>query len=178
MGYLTWRLRLTYEKINWNLIRELPAITKLLFQSNFENRRKITELMRKTISPILGFIGITCVGIFTPIKFFLKFKGENSRLLNALASIGFTSQNIYYFFKFTLPESFDIKSKKTNASKLLFSLGLASNATNMALPFIELIPNDKVRNLLSETALGLNKLFFSIRRNFLGNRWLEINKEE
>lgn len=175
LNSIWWRLRLCFEKINWKTFKILPTRIKELFSGKANEMQEACEDIKNLVMPFLGWIGVVSIGIFTPIKSGLKFKEHDNKLVNSLASLGFASQNIYYFFKFTLPEYFDIKSKRSNNSKLLFSLGLVSNITNALLPLLELIPHDKSRNLLTETAQGLNRLFFSIRRNILGNNWLEKN---
>ena len=130
---------------------------------------------------LLASIGSVSIGVFTPIKIFLNLIDKENRIVNSLGACGKSAINLLYFFKFSLEFLWKGIIKKDKSCHAIFGLGAASNALNVALPLVELLPKED--NCLStfsriwkSLASNLSLLFWGLRRNYLGNQWLEKNK--
>lgn len=177
-----WKIRFALEKIQWNKIKLIPANIQQLFDPKIQtqDKDKITKMIGEIIAPIFGWIGTVCIGIFTPIKAGLKFFNIESKVINCLTYIGKAAINIPYFFKFTLPmfwKGLITKDKKFHAA---FAVGTASNILNIGLPVIELLPTDSqvaetFSKIYKSLAGNLAMLFFPLRRNSLGEDWINTH---
>lgn len=178
---LWWRIRLFSTEINLNEIRKsLTKDLKYILSSDLEEREEARKSIVNCFPQFLGLLGFFTIGLFTPIKSWLKLKGEDNKLINCLNSLGVTTQHIAYLFKFTLPAHFRSLDLEPKDSSILATLGFAANTMNIALPLVEALPIEnegliKVQNLYRELASGFTMAFFSKRRNIMGRRWLEMN---
>lgn len=180
-----WKIRFALGKIKWEDFKLIPKMIGRLFKSNvnMSDKDRATKSIGETLAPICGWIGTACIGIFNPTKACLKFFDKESKFVNCLAYIGKAAMNLPYFFKFTLPflwKGFATKDKRCHA---IFGVGAAANVMNTVLPLIELSPKgscslNKFSEIYKSLAGNLSSLFFALRRNFLGNDWLENNSEK
>ena len=171
-----WRIRLCFEKVTWKELKILPLYIKELFHKDLHSRKRAREEVKNIATPILGLIGSFCTGLITPIKAWNKFKGNENKWIDALADGGISSQQAYYFYRFTLEELFNAQDNNNKNNWFLFGLGLATNIMNIALPAIDLLSmNNTAKTLWKELAQGLNRTFFSSRRHIKGREWLEAN---
>ncbi len=111
-------------------------------------------------------------------KIFLNLIDKGNRIINSLGACGKSVINLLYFFKFTLEFLWKGIIKKDKSCHALFGLGTIANALNIALPAIELLPKendfvDKFSKIWKSLASNLSLLFWGLRRNKLGNEWLE-----
>ena len=159
---LWWRARLFSTKIDWNSVCELPEHFKDLCNGDLVDKNIAVGKIDDTVSSILGMIGFAAMGIFQPIKSWNKFKGIENRIIDGLANIGLATQNVAYFFRFTVPQLL-------NKNKEMFVLGAAGNVMNAGLPVIDILQNNKkVTAIYKKLTQGLTMAFFSRRRKLMG----------
>lgn len=178
---LYWKLRFVMDKINLTNLKLIPAYIKDIINPNVDTKEKenATKNIVDFSMSFLASIGSACIGIFTPIKIFLNLIDKENKIINSLGACGKSVINLLYFFKFTLEWFWKGIIKKDKSCHALFGLGATSNALNLALPAIELLPKeengflDKFSRLWKSLASNLSLLFWGIRRNKLGNEWIE-----
>ena len=131
-------------------------------------------------------VGFVMMSVGTSLKSVLKLKNIESRIVNCLTAIGQATQNIIYYFRFTLTAKNKAEEMQEqnqpqeliNQHKVLHKLGAASNLANITLPVVELV---SIKNgwmnigrvVIKELADGLNDIFFSRRRGIVGSQWLQ-----
>ncbi len=174
---LYWRGRPASIKLDFDSLKyKLRINLQLLFDRDPNFRHKARNKIIEILSPILGLVGFSCIGLFVPIRSWNYLKGTKKNIINSLASTGNATQHIYYLFKFTLTNLFDYQIKKSKDNLILFSVGAIGNFFNITQPIVDLLPiSEKVKALWQETAQGFGLTFFGIRRNILGRKWLESN---
>ena len=178
---LYWKLRFIMDKVDFKNLKLLPSMVRDLFNSNLsiKEKAKVTDDAVKIMKSFLASIGSICIGVFTPIKVFLNIIDKENRIINSLGAVGKAAINILYFFYFTLPFLWKGNIKKDKDCHALFGLGTTANALNLALPAIELLPKeensflDKSSRAWKSLASNSALLFWGMRRNKLGNEWLE-----
>lgn len=175
---LWWRVRLCSEKIVWrDFNRKFFRKIKDLINPDINKRKLATKEIKMIITPFLGIIGTFMMGVFTPIKSFLRLRGIESKPINFFSEMGVLSQHLIYLFKFSLPQLWETQEKDKANDKMLAFTGLCANTLNIALPVIELLPSNetflgKFQKLHRELATGFTAAFFSTRRYLLGREKL------
>ena len=103
--------------------------------------------------------------------------GNENKWIDAVADGGLLSQHAYYAVGFTLDELFKAQKTENKNSWYLAGVGAAANTMNMCLPLVDILPfGGKTKTLWKELAQGLARIFFSSRRNIMGDEWLENDK--
>lgn len=178
-----WKIRFACEQINFKDFKLIPNFIKNIFSKEIkiEEKKNMTNEIAKIITPLLASVGALCIGAFTPVKIVLKLIDGDSKIINALAAVGKFAINIPYFFKFTLPILWQALITKDKKAHLAFSVGATANAMNVALPLIEVLPDSnnfliKFCKTWKSLASNLGMIFFPLRRNYLGENWIETNQ--
>ena len=179
-----WRIRFASLKVNWKDFKKVPKILKQLSNPELDaaQKERRTQNIAEIIYPFLGLVGSVVVSTFTPIKTILKFFSIENKTLNFFTSLGQSCiQHIMYFFKFTLPLLWKGYIKNDKKSYAVFVVGAASDLINATSPIVELLPENRFLNFFSKIwkslANNLSSLFFALRRNYLGNDWINTHPE-
>ncbi len=175
---LWWRIRLFSKKIH--LTKMTPYLKKLFYINSASERKQLVEDIEHVITPLLGLTGFMFTGLFTPIKSWNKFQGNENKIIDSLSSLGIATQHLIYFFKFTLPQLFHFQDSRKKEPQILFSTGIIANTLNIGMPIIDLCSFEnpflnKIQTLYRELASGFTMIFFSTRRAFLGKDWIRKN---
>ncbi|GEM_PF-5073279 len=160
-----------------------------IFSSDLIKANNSIDNLSSFLSPTLGAIGLTTQIAGSILKAGLKSNNIESRFINTLASFSQATQNLIYYFRFTMPKFIEVKqqikegnisSETITRNKLLCRLGLLSNISNFAAPIFEVVDTDNKwfqigRSLIKELADNTSSMFFAKRREDMGKRWLAAN---